>query len=292
ADDSNLYWIEYGTRDSLGNYQNDGAVFSQALSGGAATRITTGLPGPVALGLTSSHAYVYVDGAPLIGNVIHPQLMRVSLAGGAPELVQDGTTPRSFTGVGDIAFWNGLGSLYEQTAEPASMPTVFLADWAEGLTSDGGDLFYDATGGIWRAPLNGGAPQSLALDIFPFEPSGDFIYGLENIDNTGMVLDRAPMTGNAFERARALGAGSFIGGFQIIGDRFFFDSHPLATVNSYSASQLNITTGLLSSSDPPVRLLEAAEPSINQSLVWVATANMVYWSNGRAIYSRPVAESP
>ena len=172
------------------------------------------------------------------------------------------------------------------------MPTVFLADWAGGLTSDGGDLFYgDTSSVIWRAPPDGGAPQSLALSISPFEPSGDFIYGLENIDNTGTVLDRAPITGNAFERARALGAGGFVGGFQIIGDRFFFDTHPPDPVNPYpDRSRLNITTGSLSSSDPPVRLLEAAEPSINQSLLWLATANTLYWTNGRAIYSRPVAE--
>jgi hypothetical protein len=284
ADDSNLYWVEYGTRDSLGNYQNDGALFSQALSGGTATQITSGLSGPVGLGLTSSHAYVFVDGGALVGSDTHPQLVRVPLAGGAIEAVQDGLSG-SFASVGDVAFWASQDNVYEQTPEPASTPTVFLADWINALTTDGRDLFYLHTT-IWRAPLDGSAPQALALNIWPFQPSGDFIYGLESTDNgTGMVLDRAPMTGNTFQRARALGAGGFVGGFQIIGDRFFFAS-------ATDSTRLNITTGSLSSSDPPVRLVEAAVPSSIQPLLWVATADTLYWSDGRAIYARPVASAP
>jgi hypothetical protein len=295
VDDSNLYWVEYGTRDSLGNYQNDGAFYAQPLAGGA-LRETIGLSGPVALGLTSSHAYVYLDGAPLLGNVIQPRLIRVSLADGGSEDVQDGTNAigSSFVGVGDEAFWTNEGKLYEQAPEGASRPAQFAPDWTGGLVTDGRTLFYDDSAGIvWRAPLDGSAPQALAISIWPFQPSGDFIYGLENVDNTGTVLDRALLTSDTLQRVRALGAGHTIDQFQIIGDRFFFASNPHEPASSYiDLRHTDITTGLLSSSDPPVRLVEAAVPSINQPLLWVATASAVYWSDGRAIYMQAVTGAP
>lgn len=56
ANETALYWVEYGTRDSLGNYQHDGALKSVPLSGGEVTTVSASLPGPLQLWLTTKDA--------------------------------------------------------------------------------------------------------------------------------------------------------------------------------------------------------------------------------------------
>jgi hypothetical protein len=297
ADDAQLYWVEYGTRDSLGNYQNDGALMALAFAEGTATKLASQLPGPVALGMTSTHVYVYVDGAPLIGNPRHPQLLRLPLSGGAPELVQDGLNPSyssiPFAGAGDRAFWSTDSAIYELASDAGATPSVFVANWGSSLAADAADLFYvrlndtSSSDVFWRAPLDRSAQKQLALPPYAFALSGNFIYGLEPLNNnTVLILDRAPKTGEFWQRVGALGAGGFVRSFQVVGDRYFFDVNPPRAQNDMpDDTRVNIETASFASPDQPVRLLEIPAAAFGLAPPWVGTATALYWSDGNAIYS-------
>ena len=143
ASESRVYWLEYGTRDALGNYLHDGALMSYSVVDGTTAILAAGLPGPVGLALTTSHAYVFVDGAPLIGTPTQPQLLRVPLAGGGPVLVQEGAQPYSFAAAGSRAFWSSWGNaVYSMLSDPNAVPTVFISEKAYNLTTDATDLYY------------------------------------------------------------------------------------------------------------------------------------------------------
>src|SRR6266542_1416640 len=304
ADDANLYWITYGTRDNLGNHKNDGAFWSFSFKDGTTTAIASDFHGPVALGVTSTHAYVAIDGAPLIGSLTHPELLRVALSGGTPELVKDNAgiggpigAGGPFIGVGSQAAWTDQAVTYFMSAS-ATAPSVLLAQGGWYLATDGLNLYYDdcpcwgvdnKTAKISRITLSGGTPEPLLSPAYMFGVHGDSLYGVEGIDNeTGIVLDRAPVTGGKWQRVRALGAGGPASKFKIVGDRLFVDEYPPEN-SPYAqpdSNRINVLTASLVSDDPPVRVLERAARKTLVDSLWVGTSNALFWSDGNAIYSR------
>ncbi len=154
VDDAHLYWIEYGTRDALGNYQHDGTLFSYGLVDAKTTTLAANLPGPNALGITSTHAYVAVDGGPLIGGTAHAQVLRLPLSGGASELVQDAVSPGAFASVGDQAFWQSTWGIYTILPTPgATVSNLFSSyGYAQQLAADPNNLYYGGSSGIFHLP--------------------------------------------------------------------------------------------------------------------------------------------
>jgi hypothetical protein len=293
ADESRVYWVEYGTRDSLGNYTNDGAL--KAYDGKTIMTLSSNLRGPLALGLTSSHVYVYLDGAPLLGTTLKRQLVRVPLAGGEPELIQDGVDPITFVGVGDRAFWGGLGTIYSVTADANASPAAFQTDvsYPTALTADATDIYYideEGLGTIESAPIAGGPPVSTGAHVIPFFVKGDSIYGFDGTDGqSDVVLDQVPKVGGTVQRVRALGAAGYRA-VQVVGERYFWDQY----TEGASAGELGILSASFDPSSPIVRVFRAPVPPsfASQRAAWVVTTTTVYWTDGSAIYSRSLADLP
>lgn len=300
ADDSRLYWAEYGSRDALGNYQNDGALKASDFGGGTVATVAGNLPGPIDVKLTQTQAYVSVDGAPLIGSQTHRQLFRVPLSGGSPALVQvdisvyslvaanddsaffikENEKPAGFVGTFD-------SSIYRWSAADATLtPLVTNASYCCAAI-DATDLFYgdSGTGTTWRVPLGGGEPTPVGLTGNPIALRGDSIYWIETLDNdVGILLDRLPKSGGASQRIRGLGAGASRD-FQVAGDRFFWRS-------GYVGEQsLGILTASFTSAAPPVHLLDVAA-AVGSRLRWVGTPSAFYWTDGYTIYARSLADLP
>jgi hypothetical protein len=313
ADDTHLYWVEYGTRDSLGNYRGDGALMSFAFDNGDTKQLAAGLPGPVGLGVTRTHAYAYVDGGPLLGSPIHPQLLRLPLTGGTPELIQDDVEPISFLGVEDQAFWisSDFATIYSLASSAGATPNAFFTAKVfviAPLAADATSLYFverewsnsSAIDTLESAPLAGGAAQVLGS---PFELSfgvkDDALYGIEEIDNrTGLLLTQEPKIGGTRQRVRALGAGGN-STFQIAGSRYFWASTPPDDSGRYADyKRISIQTASLANDSPAVLLLETAvplEPSpirVKSQAFWVGTPNALYWTDGNAIYSLSIADLP
>jgi hypothetical protein len=297
ADDAHLYWAEYGTRDSLGSYRNDGVIMSFAFDDGTIQQVAGALPGPVGLGVTSTRLYVYVDGGPLIGSVIHSQLLRLPLTGGEPELVEDGTAPGEFQGARDLAFWTAADALKSVGPEVGAVPSVAFTGYVWGLRADETTVYFagslrpddgnadDAV--IQSRSVVGGPVNVLGLSPLTFAIKDDFLYGIEQIDNsTGLILNRAPKTGGNWQRTRALGAGGSTE-LRIAGDRYFWFSAPAGggPFTQGIGGRVTIQTASFTTDVPPVRLLEQSVPRYG-TFVWIGTATSLYWTNGSAIYAR------
>ncbi len=306
ADDSNLYWSEYGTRDSLGNYQNNGAVYAQPIGGGTKTALASTLPGPLAIAITDSYIYVQVDGGGLLLSLGHPQLLRFPIAGGTPEVVQDNAVA-NLVGAGDRAFWTNpypgpldppattAPATYAQLSTADSMPSQFLDHIVSSMQRDAATLFFldYQSQNFSSAPLSGGAATSLGLSLLPFALKDDSIYGLEGINNdTGVLLDRADKTGGTWQRVQALGASSG-DDLQIVGGRYFWAGNPPAPAPYVQSDYAHVVirTASFDASSSVVQLLDVnVTPSSNDSLHWVATQSVLYWTDGNGIYARSLSD--
>ncbi|HYP98658.1 MAG TPA: hypothetical protein VER96_08290 [Polyangiaceae bacterium] len=285
ASDSRVYWVEYGTRDALGNYQHDGALLAYSPDDGTTTVVASGLEGPTDVAITTTHAYVYVDGARPSGTFIRAQLLRVPLAGGNAELVQDGAIPASFAADGSRAFWSTDYTLpnqniYSMTSDSNAVPTTFVAGDAFKLAIDGSDLYYKVGSGLMRTPTANAAPVAVNVSVGEYVLHDDSIYTLESV-NGGLMLSLAPKTGGETTRVRALGY-SYPLKLRRLGDRYFVESQPTG-----SPSQRQLLTASFVGTDPPVRLIGPSRGWAGDRL-WAATATTLYWSEGRAVYKQPL----
>ena len=295
ADDTHLYWLEYGTRDSLGNYQHDGALRAYDLSSAEVTTLADNLPGPNSLGITAGHAYVGADGGALIGTPPNPQVLRLPLGGGATEVVQESEAAYSFAAAGDQAYWATDQAIYTVAPSGTATPMQLHDSSASQLHADDTDLYYEAfsegSDVILRQSQTGTSATQVA-QAFAFALNEDSLYGVESLGAAqGMILDQVPKSGGNWTRQQALGVGDGPS-LQIIADRYFvgaFPPHPPGDgIIGADDSKAMILTGLLSSNAPPVRLVEAAGRW--QGLIWQATATSLFWTDGRAIFSRPVTD--
>ena len=283
VDDTHLYWLEYGTRDSIGNYQNDGALMAMTLADGTKQKLASAIPGPNALGITDSQAYVMTDGAALIGTLAHLQLLRFPLAGGDGQLIQDGSPPllsrrpTTFAAVGSTAYWTGPNSLYA-LAIGSTVPTAIAATYPDKLHADDTNLYFDdGFGHISRTALDGGsAVELVGIDTRPFDLNGDSIYGLEYTNN-GVILTKSGKSNSSWLRIRALGE-QFPARLVLAGDRLFFEWKG-------NDNLPGVTTTTLSSTAPPIRLVDPSESFVKY---WVASTSKFYWTDGRRIFSRPI----
>jgi hypothetical protein len=290
TDDTHLYWVEYGTRDGLGNYQHDGTLFSYAFADSKTTTVASSLPGPNALGITSGHAYVAVDGGPLIGSPAKAQVLRLPLTGGASELVQDSVSATNFASFGDQAFWGTNTGLYTVLPTAGAMPSTLLTQYAAQIAVDATTVYATDDALIFSVPQTGTTLTPLVGPGYTFALGGELLYGVEQLNNAdGLILDSAPKTGGTWERKRALGTGSFPDRLQVIGDRFFFSASPDGNQGS-DYSKEYIETGLISSSAAPLRLVEESGlgRSYSRRLLWTGTATAAFWSDGSAIFTRAI----
>ena len=291
ANESHAYWLEYGTRNALGSYQHDGRLWSYRFENGDTKLIASGLEGPMGVKLTTTHAYVYVDGGRLVGTSTRPQLFRVPLTGGNAELVQDGTQDLGLVAVGDTAYWSKGNQFYSQTSNADATPNpYFVADgYRSGLTSDGSDLYYATMAeGLKRTSIASAVETQLGLGADDFVLHDDGIYTI-NYFGDGGLLARAPKSGGDFEPIGALGAGS-PSGLKAVGDRYFFGMIRRTirgNAGHYMLVQYLLSAGF-AGADPPIRLIQRPYRQTVVDNLWVGTATDLYWSDGGAIYKQPL----
>jgi len=308
ADSQNLYWLNYGTRDRLGNYNNDGALLAYSLQSRATRTVVAALSGPLDLEVTTAHAYFLEDGGPLNGGVAKPiKLRRVLLTGGTPELVAPSvpTTTNADWHAADGAdfFWADPSGVYGIADSQNSPRRVDYTGYS--VTVGGGTLYYAVNDNIRRVASDGGGvnaggaggaeshPADFVAPAFPAAVSGDYLYGVEqvqvNVQNRSFdaaVLSRTPTSaGGAWVRTQGLGIG-YPYELRLLGNRFFLAEW------SGNSSQTSVLTGTFASVTQPARVLERQRRSTLVDNLWVGTASALYWSDGTAIYRRTLAPLP
>jgi len=292
ASESTVYWVEYGTRDDNGTYQHDGALLSYAPDSGTSSVIASGLEGPIGVEVTTSHAYVEVDGGRPLGTPIRLQLFRVPLAGGNAELVQDNAYHTSFAAEGGRAFWvqSALGptTIYSMTSDSDAVATEFIT--SPGilgcLTIDGTDLYYQTYEQLMRTSTGSAAPVALGQSVGDIVVHDDAVFALQSLSTVGGMLARAPKSGGEFVRVRALGSG-LPDGLRRVGDRYFFEASASPNDEPY-LNDLRVLTGSFVDQSPLVQLLQRPDRGSYIDHLWVVTGGDLYWSDGRSVFKQPL----
>jgi hypothetical protein len=299
ANRDHVYWVDYGSRDRLGNYNNDGSLHALSLEDGSITMLASNLAGPLGVGVSNSYVYVMGDGGPLIGTEELLQAWRVPLSGGSAQRVQTSSLSAdrfsAFVSAGTQAFWRGRTGIF-RISDDESEATEFplgreSQDYLLPVAATEAHLYYSSVeyGGVRRALIADRSTEDLARPARAVGVRGELMYSVESLqDDAGLLLTRAPVAGGNWVRMRALGGGGIYGGlfFRVVGDRYFFldqESYP----NSVG---FTVATGFLDSDDPPVRVLETnVSPSMAFSSVWwVGTAKALFWTDGDRVYRRTI----
>src|SRR6478752_1631 len=308
ASESHVYWLEYGTRDTLWNYLHDGVLKSYDFADGKTTTIASGLDGPDQLGLTTTHAYISIWHGPPVSE---SQLIRVPLAGGSPQVVRrypaPGAQPSFFFGPeGSQMFWSERkdsgSALYSISSEVAAVPTLFLAtddnvQSVSDLAGDGMKLFFRAAPNarVMRTPTTEAAPIATGASAsYGFALHGDDIItiapAVERVNFTdpppnGVLLSRTPKSGGQPQQIRPLGAG-YPNALQVVGDRYFFGVIAPEQAGT-STIQNRVLTAEFDADVPPLQLLEYSRERYDRFL-WVGTAHALYWTDGKALREQPL----
>ncbi|HET7545760.1 MAG TPA: hypothetical protein VFK05_38090 [Polyangiaceae bacterium] len=281
ASESHVYWLEYGTRDALGQYLHDGALMSYGIADGTTTVVATGVDAPMGLGVTTTHAYIAGEA----------QMFRVPLSGGTPEPIprQAGGFTLSFTSAGDQAFWNSGTGVWTMSSISDAVATQFLSAGL-ALAADATDLYYVAEDfRIMRTPIFSAAPEVVSGAVAPSAIAlhGDSLYALDyTLPDGETFLLRLAKSGGELERLRPL-APATPKKLQVVGDRYFAE---LSYYNlDIDREEVWIATASFRDDAPPVRLVARVPPRPLFEFAWVGTEEALYFADARTLHRQPLS---
>jgi hypothetical protein len=289
ADDENLYWVEYGTSDELGNYANDGRLLARSFDSDEVRTLATGLEGPVGVAVSTAHAYVLLDSHWDDG--LRSALVRLPLRGGDYETIsldraapRLDTCPQCFVSSGADAYWSAFGAIYRVT-ESSADASELVSQLSDELAVSDSHLYFPLEGGglreaghLWRIPLAGGEMEEVAADARDhYQISGDFVYAID-WPGAGVeyYVSRMPKEGGPWTRlVRRTGTGGYR--IQISGELVFHDNFPQSETAVWEVVQGRLDD------------LESVQPIVEldgEAGSWIGTARGVFWTNGQGIYRR------
>jgi hypothetical protein len=315
TDADNVYWVEYGTFDELGNYQDNGRVMSMPLAGGQPVVVADGLGGPTGVEVSSSHIYFAIERqpAPAIGG----QLLRAPRGGGAADVLGELPTQdfgaifvfdwfeRSFWVHEGVAYWlyNSVYRLPEIEEGPAPQFVVSGTTQFFGLFGDASNLYLSTLPGISKMPYAGGQLEdvittpivNLAPTYASFSSDGEYIYALdsEGADEASPApsyVVRAPISGGEWKRLAKYpgrtthlvldGADYFVNPAMFAGNERVGCSIVQGKLGDSAAKTTLVTL--------PTSILET--PAGNCMVPWAASTTSLYVANAGSLYRVPRAE--
>ena len=210
TDTTTLYWVEYGSEDSLGNFQNDGRLLARDFDSEDVRVLAEDLPGAVDVVVTGRHAYIYVDQY-IEGGGPRPALFRMTLAGADYALVRVLRVVLNETGnvcLGCVVSVDGAAyfvddSIFRMSDED---PTPIRVLEQEGslqvgsLAVDETTLYWTQIGetGTWQAPLTTGVATRVSTQSRRhLQASGAHLYGIDEEDDSSVFLARMPKDGGS-----------------------------------------------------------------------------------------------
>ncbi len=285
ADESAVYWVTHGTVDALGNYQNDGRLFKR--ESGSTKQLASGLAGPVGLGLTSTHFYVYLDQAwDADGQYA---LARIPVGGGSAAIIQRGAQPvnaradacpNCFVHSGSAAFFPLSDGIYKMDSADTA-PTRITDMHAFSLTSAGQFLYFEGGAAdadqIWRTPLlsTGSQPERIAATpSAAIQAVGDHLYGVQSGDSS--YFTSMPVAGSMWTHLSKLHPGA-VHQLDIDDASYFYD------LEVYD-QPYRIYTGLVETASNGSLVLSV--PRKANVKAWVGTAGGLYWTDGHSLRFR------
>jgi len=251
ADDTHVYWLEYGATDQFRNYSHDGRLRARAFDGSDDRTLIAGLDGPLELAVTRIHVYVYLDGGD--SDSENDSLVRVPIGGAVGERLFDGETPQRNGGWcgspctasrSDRDFVVVGGDIYSIPTSECAAPELVLDvpdDNIGRIAVDDSHVYFvtyshkDGDSERWsllRASLGGGEPEALSDFTHPttVAVAGDYVYAQNTFEDYvngeyyyPSFLAQAPKdTANTWTRIASLG--DHLRLFRVAGERYFADS--------------------------------------------------------------------
>jgi hypothetical protein len=154
--------------------------------------VATGLPKTIDLQVDATNAYLATSSA----------LLRLPLAGGAPEMIAGGVAPVTIAIDADNIYWVDGATAGQMTILRAPLtatgatPTMLASQaGTPGPFTVGGGFVYFAVGTtIWRVPTGGGTVQTVSTTMEPrgLAATSDAVYFSEYTNET---IQRVPLTG-------------------------------------------------------------------------------------------------
>ena len=281
-----VFWVEYGSYDGLGNYQDDGRLMSLAFAGGEPTIVAEGLQGPVEVEVSDDFAYVILEQSSAAAGAI--ELARVPLDTGDVEVLQ--AVPdygyddqlrenvvdwfhRYFVAESGFAFWANGNAVYRLAEGAVTPPEKFLdTEQLFSLVGDDAQLYLYDVEGFKSVPYTGGQPTLIrAFYTAPGIPAyyglsvvGDYIYGYEWHEPA--FISRMPKLGGVWKHLVEIDSPP--SQLVIDGDEYFDDRAPYLGQGVWENS---LRRGNLSSDSPSVIL--ATSPLWDQGDAY----NNSYW---------------
>lgn len=193
-----VYWIDYGNLDELGNYQDDGRLLMLDGPDAEPEVLADGLPGPMQLSIAGDNAYVALDQSTAVTG--RGQLARVALASGDVTLLQpladalstqrwitDPLLRARVASGGGYVFWVNDRVLYRLAETSAGPPEVVLrADKWVYVLADESQLYVYDSHGIGTMAFAADSPTLLKAitddegpDYSDITLAGDYLYARE-----------------------------------------------------------------------------------------------------------------
>ena len=186
VDATHVYWINWGTRDSLRNYNHDGAVLRVPVDGGPVVALASGEEAPRWMAIDETHVY-------WTSYVAQGEVLRVAKAGGDPETVSVAQEyPTQIVVAGDYVYWVDQGDYgagndaIVRSSVDGSDSVVWVPDQTEirGLAVAAGELFWGSASGIQKRPLDGASDPVVLVDYpdseGPLGADASAVYWTEN----------------------------------------------------------------------------------------------------------------
>jgi hypothetical protein len=291
ANATTLFWVEYGSVDSLGNFQNDGRLLARDFDSEDVRVLADDLPGAVNVAVTAAHAYVYVDQYLEAGGP-RDALVRMTLAGADYALVQLDVTPqnasdvvchRCLVSVGGTAYFVHDDSIL-RVSEEDPKPALFVERAALSMTVDETTLYLVEGTGTWQVPLATGiASQVSPQRRASLQSSGAYLYGLdivEAVHEESVFLARMPKDGDGgWERLAPRHDARYSWQLQLVDDLFFHDLH-------LQDERWQVAQGKLNETAAAQVVLEL--PAAGSRRAWVGTAAGVFWNDATRIRRVPL----
>lgn len=287
ANATTLYWVEYGSMDSLGNFQNDGRLLARDFDSEDVRVLADDLPGAVNVAVTATHAYVYVDQYFEAGGP-RDALVRMTLSGADYALVQldvtpqnagDGVCLRCLVSVDGAAYFVDDDSIFRVSDEDPK-PALFVERAALSMTVDETTLYLAEGTGAWQVPFATGIATKLSPQRHDsLQTFGAHLYGLE-VDEESVFLARIPKgAAGGWERLAPRHDARYTWHLQLVDDLFFHDLHLQDERWQVVQGKLDETAGA-----QVVLELPAADPH----RAWLGTAAGIFWNDATRIRRVPL----
>lgn len=302
ADQTHLYWLEYGTEDDLGNPRYDGKLMAQAFEGGAPELVSGDLASPVGVALSESYFYVHLERWQDPHGAEKKALVRLPRGGGAAELVQAGLSPNDVDGVKctypcfgatrDFGYFFHRGGIHRLSEQAGASPTQIAWEvrWQGLVVSSPDNTVYFNTqpGGLKQLLFEADEPETLLATPVDGMQWADRLYWLETFDtgdDSSYLVGWQPGEGPSqrvaeLESDRGTGAGWL----KVASGHYF------ALLYSTPDDTSAIVSGSLADPVEVVTRVEfdyTLDPGRYLTERWVGTREAIYWIEEGAILRSP-----